>query len=360
MIFDLRPQIFAGLLLLLSTVLVAQTKCGYVSAREGLNVRSEPSTESRIEQTLNFGARVQYKLDPKLPDWAIIEELWRNDSVYVSLDYIPGHMEQVPKSSLYYYRSLRNKQWFLIYNSERQKHCRAYYEPNTTEYRIDSQVHYGLEIPPEEKEKLLDIRSRIALEIVDIGRYADQGIKHPFEIARTYQGKPVVPNSMSGDFYLSFDEGADSLHVKDYEGEGYISKQYLGEIHALNAYVVEERYEESSTFLVDRSTGETQGFSVGIPNISPDGKRMISFDHPATYNRDDVCRVSISGIKGEQDAYPSLIIEFKSWQVEAKDRSGFWVSDREIIVRIFPVDQLFGTASQSGKRTYEYLKITLL
>lgn len=142
------------------------------------------------------------------------------------------------------------------------------------------------------------------------------------------------------DFLLPLNGGKDTIRISDYDGEGYISMRYVGQLEPLNAYLINAEYENPSHKLIDRTTGETRWFSTGIPFISPDGKHLVSFYQPITIDRDYACVFTVNNWEGAEKMDNILSVSFSSWLPVLGPRMAWWASNNEFVMQVFPVSFL--------------------
>lgn len=338
--------------------LSAQNKCAYVISKNGLKVREMPSLEGYSLHTLKFGAAVKVMGDTLDGGWIEIDS-WSRNPNYVSAAFLAEKMTEIPVSSLYNINSARFGDWGLFYNRRPREYCPAYYEENKQDYSVQNDREYGIPISAEAM-KLLNPREHFKLELVELDDYRDQIIESPYSIDTNGVRKYDQIHRKTQGFHLPINGGKDSVHIEDYQGEGYISREYVGEVKALNAYVISESYESTSTSLIDKTSGKQTFLVEGMPFISPNKQHILGFDHPLTYSDNDVCSVQILPYGKYSDFHFSSTFGFKSWQMFERDLVGYWVSSNELIVRVFPVGQLRGSYPRPKNRAYQYLKITIL
>ncbi len=371
----MRKSLLFFSLLLPFVPLIAQHPC-YIGAPSGLNIRSGPSLDSEVVARLPYGRWVQvldtteYELTLR-DEGRLITGHWLKVSFppYLEADrsediegyafgpFLTQEIERIPPHTLLYawevwrlrplgdqtaeYRYEIN--WTPPYSSHRQARTRllpAYFDPLltaptlvTTPYR-DRQEQ---EISP---EALYDtIQSYLQFELISDARAAQlrsRSIRNPYAIDPTPRQRDLKPDSWQGDFLLPIASGEDSIRITDYDGEGYINKRFVGTLHKLGQYVVNESYEEPSHVFYDEETGERKQFSMGYPLISPDGKCVLDL-YPAFMEYG--CILHLRSLDAALEPLETLRIHFRTWVPRVVPGSFFWLSDRELCVQVAPASQ---------------------
>ncbi|QXP78430.1 MULTISPECIES: SH3 domain-containing protein [Winogradskyella] len=390
--------------ILISQYTFADCYCLYVNAINGLNLRESPSFDSKVLKKLPFGTRIvgtkwkqhsNWKSKPVISIidngkevkgyWVRVGKQLKENGEYINgyvFDaYLSEHLNEIPKSSLYLYKRLMiidsSKKIFNIEyipeydnsawsNSVCQKHfsccapindCEARYEKEP--YIPYSFINNKQDSIDTKSSKLDTLKHYIKIEKINVNNY--KRLKSKFEIDTVFQPKIIKESYLIKHFYLKIKKGQDSICIRDTEGEGYTSHNYIGEIKALNKYLIKECYESCSVYTIDKENGEKEYFS-GIPYISPNGTYQISCSYNDFQMLDNSLTTTLSIVRKDRKLY-SISIDFKSW-IPAKGIDNiFWVSENEFIVKVSPVDNYVTSYLDNHKeplKNYEYLKIKIL
>jgi hypothetical protein len=389
----------------------------YVSSTNGANVRSAPSRNSDLIQTLSFGSKVEIvevtnsveivnSGNQKIKSrWVKIyfnqyidinynESLDRFDT---SRTYDEGyvleallHMSilKVPPHSIYYYYNLAlydNSDYGNITISydeitdrfERQQKGMApydeYYEPNRSDYTI---IKYGnnaeeIEYNDRSEHTVDTLKKYIGLELVDIKDYQNKKMKNPYEVnAKEIERVLTTRPDPYYSFSIPINKGKDSIIIKSdrYDDADHYHFTYAGQILFINKYIIRGDYEEPIHELYDMTTGEimkTHTFTEGMPYISPDGKYVVDFYATYGWQDNDACALTISTLDKGLHAKKKIRVEFKSWLPVEETNSAFWISNRELIIKVYAVMNVIkGRYDQKNNLTaspekYQYIKLTI-
>ncbi|MGB5981530.1 MAG: SH3 domain-containing protein [Nonlabens sp.] len=366
--------------ILLSTSAFADRHCVYVNSVNGLNLREEPNIKANIIKTLSYGTKLGGYIKAPLDSLHIGDKVVRGNWIYVSLltkedrkvtggyvfdAYLSEHLKTIPERSLYYYNRL-----YI------QDHSKNEFE---IKYRLDYSNNYSINdcMPRYSKNRSVPIiqnktdsinlysssldtlKHYIKIEKVNVSDYKKK--KSEFEIDTIFQPDIFKESYLLKYFYLEIRKGQDSICIRDTEGEGYTSHDYIGEIKALNKYLIKECYELCSVYTIDKQSGEKEYFP-GIPYISPNGSYQISFSHNDFPMLDKYLTTTLSIVRKDKKQY-SISIDFKSWIPAEGINNIFWVSENEFIVKVSPVDNYVTSYLDNHKepmKHYEYLKIKML
>ncbi|MEM9986591.1 MAG: SH3 domain-containing protein, partial [Bacteroidota bacterium] len=349
----------------------------YIVAPSGLNMRQGPSLGDEVVAKLPYGCRVEILdstgVTTRLKDqgrWIEGEWLKVTFDSFVNAEaegfaygpFLGKEITQIPPHSLYYVWSVQRYSMsegqtddyqvadyryeisWQSYPSEGDQGSRwgvpAVYEPND-ETPVLTQSPYLAPSKQTISEQALQDSIQNYLELRLLGQSEAKQMRSA-AIANPYQILPIPkPTNLSeiawrNDFLLPIREGKDSIRITDYDGEGYISKRFVGTLEKLGKYVVNEAYETPSHIFYDRQTGKRRFFTEGLPLISPDGAWVIDLYDAFM---DGGCVMTLSGLDSNFDRKEVFQAFFLSWSPKSGLDSFFWTSNRELCVKVTPVTQ---------------------
>lgn len=106
--------------------------------------------------------------------------------------------------------------------------------------------------------------------------------------------------------------------------------EYLGEIDALNAYVVGVNYYETQGFrLFDRTTGRLREELTALPHLSPDGRHLLCVSGDI-YN--DASVLELYRVRAGQLAHV-LTARFPHWSPADEPTTVRWLGPRQAVIR---------------------------
>ncbi len=226
-----------------------------------------------------------------------------------------------------------------------------YYAPN-----ISKPIFH----PKRFSEKSIDtLKHYIKLEIVnDIKKYTK--IKNPYDLDKTTSKVKFYKN---GSFDLPIKKGNKKKHIQSEKSiEAYIEYfNYVGEINAINKYVIKSFFETLTHFFIDKNSGErTEIGTGGFPHFSPDKKILVDlFPNTATYQHNESAELTIVHLKNKgKSNKPILRVNFKSWMPSEEPSHFFWISNSELIFRAYPVRKYIKEGDPK-KLEFQYLKLTI-
>ena len=355
--------------------------CKYVVAKSGLNVRESAGLNSKVIDKIPYGTIVRIELihqsdeihELKVGDeiikgkWLQVDYEDKEKTGYVFDYYLAKHLKEIPKHTLYWYQHLALPN-FIIYKSPEQNDyyennygmpsckCFPFYEEN---WNAPTVTRGEKEVTLYDDESFLDtMKHYLKIEPVNIDLYKNKKAPNPYEIDTTYKPNNVSTNPDANDFYLHINDGKDSVRIKDYHGEFYMSHVYSGELKALDKYLVTEYFEYPSVYTVDKKTGEKAPFSNEAPHISPDGKYVVSLYEEFSYEEESTCAFQVFKLNDPEDF---LTVRFKTWLLAETLDQAFWISNNEIVLKVIPIDNIADNPNRASEViNYEYLKMTFL
>ncbi len=142
--------------------------------------------------------------------------------------------------------------------------------------------------------------------------------------------------------------------VKPEFDEGYTSNNYLGQLEAINSYLVRtDLYESSAYKIINREDGEVFSM-IDIPYISADKSKMIVVSHDYYEGNSRVALYSLSSNK------PTLIAEFnyKNWIPSDKPNTMFWDTDGYFYFKAN--HSAITWKDEERNENYQYLRMRIL
>jgi hypothetical protein len=157
-------------------------------------------------------------------------------------------------------------------------------------------------------------------------------------------------------YYLPLKNG-DSLEIKAYTGEYPHNVEYIGELKARNKYLIASDFEGLSYAWIDRVTGERDDNA--IPNVSPNNRYGVS--HDLVYYESGG-QIGISWLGKALIPEKTLYVNFQSWAVSSSVSDSFWISDNEIVFKVYPIDNTIQEVELDKPIDphWQYLKMTIL
>ncbi len=100
------------------------------------------------------------------------------------------------------------------------------------------------------------------------------------------------------------------------------------------------------------------------PFLHLDGKYVVDFYAPYAWEDDDGCQLTISGLdKNYHTTTRKISVKFKTWVPVEYPISAFWISDRELIMKVYAVGNSVMHDDPNydpAKYQYQYIKLTIL
>lgn len=408
------------LCILLSQALKAfEPYCAYVSVKEGIAIRKKPSLSLDAKDSLVFGDKVyvyeEAGEEETVHNGETIRAKWvkvvvvglfmeknddnpeglplpENKAGYILDIYLSEAMEEIPPASLYNYHRVVVNNYFpeLLFKSdldisygentsnyylvkESTNDCYPYYNKNLSSVQISGRLVNDKSIEALPSDTRLDtLRAYLNLELVDIEQYRDKIITNKFAIDTSQKplNKPDATHKTS--FYLPLDNG-DSLFMERVLHD-WSDIFYIGKIDYLNKYILYDNFYKKH-FLADRRNGIWQGFTGGTPFVSPSGKFIVDVNLQNFIGKQGTF-VTISAIDDSLKLTHTISVDFKSWEpLDIKFFLPFWVSDTELILKVFPIDNseisLYGSVYRVNGRfntdeindeyhNFQYIKLKVL
>jgi hypothetical protein len=138
------------------------------------------------------------------------------------------------------------------------------------------------------------------------------------------------------------------------EEESIAIHTYVGQIKALNKYIVQSMYWEDYDYkLIDKTTCETTNYDFrGLPLLSPTKKHMISCVENVYSMSTDIGLFSVN----KQEIKPLMFASFNQWMMAEE---GFWSKDGYFYLAINKTKEYWTTAGAVRKPSY-FIKIKLI
>lgn len=183
----------------------------------------------------------------------------------------------------------------------------------------------------------------------------------PAADAPTVRKRPgAVRQQGKGRLELRIEQGPGYLTLRDVnppEDETAVERyEYLGEIDALNAYVVAVHYYENLGFrLFDRTTGRQREELTALPHLSPDGRHLLCVSGDI-YNDESV--LELYRVVGGQLRFV-LTARFPHWSPADEPTTVRWRGPRQAVIRAgHPSAYAFGGGEQSPDQA-QLLQLTI-
>ena len=374
------------LLCLSGLTIEAQDVYRYIAAPSGLNIRQGPGLGHEVVAKLPYGHRVEI-LDStgvmtKLRDqgrW--IEGEWLKVTFtpftnteaegYVYGPFLDKEIIQIPPHTLYYVWSVQRYSMRASHPTDQSMAAYHYgislpsysgdvdagsrwgvpamYEPNEDAPILTQSPYLNPSEQSISEQALRDsIQNYLKLSILDQSEGENmkaRAIVNPYQILPTPQPIDLSEVDWKNDFLLPIRGGKDSIRITDYDGEGYISKRFVGTLEKLGKYVVNEAYETPSHVFYDLETGEGNFFTEGLPLISPDGTCVLDLYDAFM---DGGCVMTLSSLGANFERKEVFQASFITWSPKSGLDSFFWLSNRELCVKVTPVTQSSMYRSMAG------------
>lgn len=363
--------------------LFSQSGYAYIGAPSGLNIRSGPGLEYEIVEKLAYGRWVQI-WDSTEVELTIRDEGKLVTGTWIEISFPPfiqanssedirGYafgpfltdvIEKIPPHTLLNAWEIMQYQLEEIQVGEWQYNITTRYSDREGGRNYPYKYSPYFDAPPSSMELHTDpysvneeeysisleavketIRAHVHLELISDTRMESlrkKRVENPYELNRSPRQTDLNPDSWENDFLLPINGGGDSIRITDYDGEGYIHKEFVGTLEIANQYIVNEQYEEPDHVFYDMITGEPRHFTAGYPLISPDGAYVLEL---FTVYYEDGCRMVLSNLNEEFFLTESFIVKFSTWFANTNEGSYFWISDREMCIQVAPVSQADGPRS---------------
>lgn len=386
--FPMRFLLSISLVVCCYATLSAQKGYAYIGAPSGLNIRSGPGLDHDVVEKLAYGRWVQVwdTTDVELTirdEGKLVTGNWvkisfppyltassRDDIAgYAFGPFLTDAIEKIPPHTLLNAWEILQYQRDDLYVGEWQYNITTAFSHNSGSrnypYKFSPYFdEYGsapvLYTDPYGDKNEYDIsmesvqdtiKAHVLLELISDARAESlrkKQIANPYELDRTSKLTDLTHGSWENDFLLPINNGEDSIRITDYDGEGYISKQFVGTLEIANQYVVNESYEEPNHRFYDVVTGDSRHFTTGYPLISPDGEYVLEL---FSVYYEDGCRMIVSSLNEEFLLTESFIVNFSTWFANTSEESYFWISDREVCIQVAPVSQTESARSMREDNT---------
>ncbi len=260
---------------------------------------------------------------------------------------------KIPKNSLYHFYELTIDNFNIRYPEKT-------HFPNKYKNYYTSNVSKPIFFPKKYAKKSVDtLQHYIKLELIDtIKKYSK--IKNPYCVDTT---KNKVKFYKDGSFDLPILKGKKKIHIKSEKPiEAYVEYfNYVGEIKAINKYVIKSFFEISNHFFIDKDTGKRSEIGTsGFPHFSPDKKVLIDlFPNTATYGHNESAELIMYHLKNKgKNKKPIIRVNFKSWMPSEDPTHLFWISNTELIFRAYPIRKYIKEENIENLE-FQYIKLTI-
>ncbi len=269
-------------------------------------------------------------------------------------------VNKITESCLYYFYEFsfsKNNTSFQIKYPEETRYIsgktpyNSYYSENeSTPYDISS----GNQVKAGHYEK--ELKKHISLQLVD-EKIKDFKKDNKYEITHNLN----IKTNKLGEFYLPINNKKDSILFKDTPIEAYTtSYSYIGEMECFDSYLVKAFFEQPSYILINKKNGSKTDLSPGIPNYSPNGMSFINiFTNTATYQHNESACFSLIQKNEHNKIEKRISVNFKSWAPSSNYEDYFWISENEIVFKIFPIRIYIKQPDQNLLKS-QYLKLKIL
>lgn len=269
-------------------------------------------------------------------------------------------VSKIPESCLYYFYEFsfsKNNKSFQIRYPEETRYISgkapysSYYSENES---VPYNVSNGSQIKAEVYEK--ELKKHISLELVD-EKIKDFKKHNKYEITN----KLNIKTNKLGEFYLPINNKKDSILFKDTSIEAYTTTySYIGEMEYFDSYLVKAFFEQPTYFLINKKNGSKTDISSGIPNYSPNGMYFVNiFTNTATYQHNESAYLSLIKKNENNTVEKRISVSFKSWAPSSNYEDYFWISENEIVFKIFPIRKYIEEPNPNLLKS-QYLKLKIL
>lgn len=341
-----------------------------VNSRNGVNVRKQPALDAAIIHKFADGEKVI------LRDKTDIEEIFPMEGKKVKslwrCVYLPsGQKGYIPELYLLPWHALHpirvSESDFMSVNDHKTGNTQFF-----TTYPMLEQSEGELVPNPDYLANLKTKQNEnFTIEEVQLADFIPKKIASPYFLDTSFADKPCARNSggnyLPEKFYLKINGGKDTIFILEEAAEYPESREFIGRIAGLNQYVFKAFAFGAYYTFYDMTTGATDIYSfTGIPYLTADAKYAVSFtvsSDPEIMEMPNVGVLSISKMGKHFEVESTITFTFKAWLPDESPNSAFWVSDRDLIIRVRP-EACYYYPRESGKilthdEEFKYLKITL-
>ena len=148
----------------------------------------------------------------------------------------------------------------------------------------------------------------------------------------------------------------ESENENENEEDG-VEYEYIGQIPAINKYVIRAIYwEDWEHILIDRTSGEESIRPHEFPHLSPDGKYILVFEDDEFKEYPEVELYSVN----ENTIEPIVNLAFANWSLpEAPESSAFWGKDGYFYISVIHRNY-FDFYGNEIKDKVQYMRIKIL
>ncbi len=364
-------------------------ECIYVIAKSGLNMRDTAGPEGKVITKFPYGTKLDWSppgsndvktfvLDngEKLEGYWVkvwksvpYEDLKGNQGGYVFSAYLSYHLEDLPLSSLYLFNG------FSYMDSNYEDFYSANYQVNEETYNysayIDCYPRYQKHVEPLSVNNRMEseygddavafLKSKIKIEVVELKDVITKRKSSTYDI--DYSNKPeyiYTEGNVDDGGWFKFDlplkNGAIKI-IKPWLGEFSYNHNYLGKIEVLNLYILYADFEGREYYGIDMDTGEKKQVHL---NISPQSDYSVEFGH---FYMETGAQLEIKYLDKNLELQKYLSINFQSWEIDEDLSSSFWISDKEMILKVHLIDSAVSGNYYDDRKeehSWQYLKLTIL
>ncbi len=354
-------------------------ECIYVAALNGLNLRDAAGPHGSIIEKLPYGTKLDWT-PPGSNDvkshvmdngkkvegywvkvWRSVpyEDLKGNPSGYVFSAYLSYHLKVIPPQSL----MLFDEMIYSDYTGSPSIEARYQIDEDTYNYSayLDCYPRYQEHRGELFEENVTDaaqfLASKIAIDPVNYDEVTLSRKRTGYELDTSYEPQKIYQNQDDYlyDFKLPLQNG-DSLTITAHRGEFAHNSFYVGEIKSKNMYVVGADFEGIEYTMFSTIDGSVVAHD--SPNYSPSGRYNVGHDQVYYENG---AQIYISYYTDDSKIENTLFVNFQSWCVDTDLQSSFWISDNELILRAYPVDNSIQVVDldETVDPNWQYLKLTI-
>lgn len=371
-----------AILLLLPALLQAQSTCQYVIMKEGVPasfgiVDELPDMEEKdiylsydrhyygqrlfVQETLSVDIdTVRYQGRSYTGLWLKVSTGAERGTMIMDC-FLSRSLPSIPEYALYYtdqvyyyygrHDSIKYQTPFG-YRQSHPKACGNFYGPKSLNGPPEDNP-----VPPE------PIESWLSLEILDSNKLPP-AVPNRYSIdtspiQRRFTFQSPRRGTLNG-FMLPLLGSKDSIRFEDFDNEWLMTCRYVGQIEALDQYIIVTQFEGDEYQFIERSTGHAQERVLGGPPlVSPDGGWVLSL-YMHYYDEPSKAHLNLYSYGEDLAKEPNLYAIFSTWSLDERFKP-YWCGERELVLRACAVGNTTMTNAERAQYPmhYQYLKLRI-
>lgn len=199
-----------------------------------------------------------------------------------------------------------------------------------------------------EENETVELTDFIRIELIDSLTYA---AKKKAKIDFITRDTSVI-RKIDGLLSLPCKNAVATFKDNPVEVESIAIHTYVGQLKALNKFIVQTMYWEEYDFkFIDKTTGDTSNYFTGIPLLSPSKKHLLELTENV-YSM--TTEISLFTVK-KNTIEPVFFANFCKWMLAEE---GFWAKDGDFYAAVNKTTEFY-TASGDVRKPSYFLKIEL-